>query len=182
MTRADQDRNFTFREAFDAGGKFVKLADETCVTWTWRLWTLGRRARRTTIHDYKRPAADIYRLNTSTGERTLMLKNQMTNTSTGSHTFGISPDGRFFVYWKDAKFQAYDLDAATTKTLGGTVTTSFVDLEFDHPGPKPAYGIAGYTTDKKSVVVQHRYDLWELPFDGSAGRNLTNGAGSKGDV
>src|SRR5262249_53605008 len=30
MIRADQDRNFTFREAFDvAGNKFVKLADQT---------------------------------------------------------------------------------------------------------------------------------------------------------
>jgi dienelactone hydrolase len=185
MTRADQERNFTFREAFDApAGKFVKLADETMrdvdVAADGR-WAVGRDTRGY-IHDYKRPAADIYRVNTSTGERTLMLKSQMTNTSTGSHTFGISPDGRFFLYWKDAKFQAYDLDAATTKTLGGTVTASFVDLEFDHPGPKPAYGIAGYTTDKKSVVVQHRYDLWELPLDGSTGRSLTNGAGSKGDV
>jgi Prolyl oligopeptidase family len=185
MIRAEQDRNFTYREAFDApAGKFVKLADETMrevdVAPDGR-WAVGRDIRGY-IHDFKRPAADIYRVNTSTGERTLMLKNQMTNTSTGSHTFGISPDGRFFLYWKDAKFQAYDLDAATTKTLGGGIATSFVDLEFDHPGPKPAYGIAGYTTDKKSVVVQHRYDLWELPLDGSAARSLTNGAGSKGEI
>ena len=32
--------------------------------------------------------------------------------STGSHVFGISPDGQHFLYWKDNKFQAYDLDAA----------------------------------------------------------------------
>jgi outer membrane biosynthesis protein TonB/dienelactone hydrolase len=185
MARADQERNFTYREAFDASAaKFVKLADETMrdldVAPDGR-WAVGRDTRGF-IHDYKRPAADIYRVNTTTGERTLMLKSQIINTSTGSHTFGISPDGKFFVYWKDNKFQAYDLDAAASRTLGGTSAPSFIDLEFDHPGPKPAYGIAGYTADKKSVVVMHRYDLWEMPLDGSAGRNLTNGIGSKGEI
>jgi hypothetical protein len=185
MIRAEQDRNFTFREALDvAGGKFVKMADETMrdvdVAPDGR-WAVGRDTRGF-IHDYKRPAADIYRVNTTTGERTLMLKSQLINTSTGSHTFGISPDGKYFLYWKDNKFQAYDLDAGSTRTLGGATTVSFVDLEFDHPGPKPAYGIAGYTTDKKSVIVQHRFDLWQLPLDGSAARNLTNGAGAKSEI
>jgi dipeptidyl aminopeptidase/acylaminoacyl peptidase len=185
MTRADQDRNFTFRQAFDvAGARFVKLADETMreldVAPDGR-WAVGRDTRGF-IHDYKRPAADIYRVNTSSGERTLMLKAQIINTSTGSHVFGISPDGRFFLYWKDNRFQAYDLDAATTKTLGGAAAPSFVDLEFDHPGPKPAYGIAGYTSDKSAVIIQHRYDLWQIPLDGSAGKNLTNGLGTKGEM
>lgn len=185
MTRADQERNFSFRQAFDvAGAKYVKLADETMreldVAPDGR-WAVGRDTRGF-IHDYKRPAADIYRVNTSTGERTLMLKAQITNTSTGSHVFGISPDGRFFLYWKDNKFQAYDLDAATTKTLGGATAPSFIDLEFDHPGPKPAYGIAGYTSDKTAVIIQHRYDLWQIPLDGSAGKNLTNGIGTKGEM
>jgi len=185
MARAEPDRNFTFRQAFDvAAAKFVRLADEAMrdldVAADGR-WAVGRDTRGY-VHDYKRPAADIYRVNTTTGERTLMLKSQIINTSTGSHTFGISPDGRYFLYWKDAKFQAYDLDAGTSKTLGGAITASFVDPEFDHPGPKPAAGIAGYTADNKSVVVEQRYDLWELPLDGSNGRNLTNGLGTKNEM
>jgi dienelactone hydrolase len=185
MARAEQDRNFTFRQAFDVpASKFVKLADETLrdvdVAPDGR-WAVGRDTRGY-ISDYKRPAADLYRVDTTTGERTLMLKNQIINTSTGSHTFGVSPDGRFFLYWKDARFQAYDLDAGTSKTLGGSITASFVDPEFDHPGPKPAAGIAGYTADKKSVIVEQRYDLWELPLDGSNGRSLTNGIGTKGEI
>jgi dienelactone hydrolase len=185
MIRAEQDRNFTFRQAFDvSAGKFVKLADETMrdleVAPDGR-WAVGRDTRGY-IHDYKRAAADIYRVNTTTGERTLMMKSQLTNTSTGSHTFGISPDGNYFLYWKDNKFQAYNLESGASRTLGGTITTSFIDTEFDHPGPKPAYGLAGYTTDKKSVIVQHRYDLWEMPLDGSAARNLTNGTGAKNEM
>jgi dipeptidyl aminopeptidase/acylaminoacyl peptidase len=185
MARAEQDRNITYREAFDASAStFVKLADETMrdldVARDGR-WAVGRDTRGY-ISDYKRPAADIYRVNTTTGERTLMLKNQIINTSTGNHTFGISPDGRYLLYWKDTKFQAYDLDAGSSKTLGGASAPSFVDTEFDHPGPKPAFGIAGYTTDKKSVVVEQHYDLWALPLDGSPGRSLTNGAGARAEI
>jgi dipeptidyl aminopeptidase/acylaminoacyl peptidase len=181
MIRAEADRNFTFRQAFDvAASKFVKLADETMrdleVSQDGR-WAVGRDTRGY-IHDYKRPAADIYRVNTSTGERTLMFKNQLI----GSHIFGISPDGRHFLYWKDNKFQDYELDTAATRTLGGSNAVSFVDMEFDHPGPKPSYGLAGYSSDGKSVLVQHRYDLWLFPLDGSAPRNLTNGIGSKGEI
>jgi dienelactone hydrolase len=181
MIRADQDRNFTYREAFDvAGATFVKLADSTMreleVGPDGR-WAIGRDIRGY-ISDYKRPAADIYRVNTSTGERTLIGKNMLT----GQFALGISADGNNFLYWKDNKFQAYNLDAATTKPLGGPSAPSFVDMEFDHPGPKPSYGIAGYTADGKGVIAQGKYDLFLLPIDGSPATNLTKGFGTKGEI
>ena len=110
-------------------------------------WAVGRDTRGY-IHDYKRPAADIYRVNTTTGERTLMLKNQLI----GSHVLGISPDGRHFLYWKDNKFQAYDLDAGDDADRSATATRG----ELRRHGVRssrarsPSYGIAGYTSDGKS--------------------------------
>jgi dipeptidyl aminopeptidase/acylaminoacyl peptidase len=181
MVRATQDRNFSYRQAFDVAAlKFVKLSDDTLRDLDIApdgKWAVGRDTRGY-VSDYKRPSADIYRVNTSTGERTLMLKNQLI----GSHVFGISPNGKLYLYWKNNKFNAYDLDAGTSVTLGGTTPVNFVDMEFDHPGPKPSYGIAGFTGDGKTVIVQHRYDLWALPLDGSAARNLTNGLGAKGEI
>ena len=181
MTRADADRNFTFREAFEvADARFVKLADSTMreldISQDGR-WAIGRDVRGY-ISDYKRPAADIYRVNTSTGERTLIAKNQLT----GAGTLGISPDGNYFLYWKDNKFQAYNFDAGTTRTLGGASTVSFVDVEYDHPGPKPSYGITGYTSDGKAFIATHRYDLYLMPLDGSAPTNITKGVGTKGEI
>jgi dipeptidyl aminopeptidase/acylaminoacyl peptidase len=181
MVRADQDRNFTFREAFEvSAGRFVKLADETMrdldVSEDGR-WAVGRDTRGY-ISDYKPAAADFYRVNTTTGERTLMFKNQLT----GSGVFGISPDSKHFLYWKDNKFQDYELDAGTVRTLGAGAPVSFIDTEFDHPGPKPSYGVAGYTSDGKNVIVQQRYDLWLMPLDGTTPKSLTNGAGTKGEI
>jgi dipeptidyl aminopeptidase/acylaminoacyl peptidase len=186
ILRADQERNFSFRQAFDVSAvKFVKLADVTMreldVAVDGR-WAVGRDTRGY-ISDRKPAAADIYRVNTTTGERTLIVKNQLVNTSTGNHAYGISPDGHVFLYWRDQKLQAYDLDAGTTRTIGvGTPPVSFVDMEFNHPGPKPSYGIAGYTSDGKSVLVNHRYDLWQVPLDASAPVNLTAGTGTKNEI
>ena len=55
-------------------------------------------------------------------------------------------------------------------------------MEYDHPGPKPSYGIAGYTADGKAVIAQHRYDLYLMPLDGSAPTNITKGVGAKNEM
>lgn len=185
MARAEADRNFTYRAAFDVTARrFIPLADSTLrdieLTLDGR-WGIGR-DERAYISDYKRPSADLYRVNTATGERTLMLRAQITSTSTGNHVFGSSPDGRYFLYWKDARFQLYNLDTGTSSTLGGNAPVSFVDLEFDNPGPKPAYGLSSWTRDAKAVVLLHRYDLWLVPLDGSAASNLTGGYGAKNEI
>jgi dipeptidyl aminopeptidase/acylaminoacyl peptidase len=178
MIRAEQDRNFTYRQAFDvAAKKYVSLTDSTMrdiqISTDGR-WGVGRDIR-PYISDYKPPAADFYRVNMATGERTEILKGQFTQGA----VFGISPDGRKFIYWANDKFHAYDLGAGTSTTLGGNAP-SFVNTEFDHPGPKPPYGVAGFTSDGKGIIVEARYDLWLLPFDGtSPATNLTLGAGSQ---
>jgi dipeptidyl aminopeptidase/acylaminoacyl peptidase len=181
MIRADADRNFTYREAFDIGAaRFVKLADSTMrdvdVSEDGR-WAVGRDTR-AYISDYKPAAADLYRVNTSTGERALIAKNQLI----GQHVLGFSPDGKQYLYWKDNKFQAYDLDAGTSKTLGGATKVSFVDTEDDHPGPRASFGIAGFTADGKGVIANHKYDLYLLPLDGSSPTNLTRGEGDKREI
>ena len=181
MIQADQERNFTFRQAFNVtDGKYITLTDSSMRTVEISLdgkWAVGRDAR-AYISDYKRPAADFYRVNTATGERTLMLKGQLT----GQFALGVSPDGKNYLYWKDNKFQAWDLDAGTSRTLGNG-TNGFINTQFDYPGPKPSYGIVGYTPDGKNVIVAQRYDLVAIPLDGSAGtRNLTMGNGARREL
>jgi len=181
MIRAEADRNFTFRQAFDvAESRYIALTDSTMRELEISLdgrWAVGRDAR-AYVSDYKRPAADFYRVNTATGERSLMMKGQLT----GPHAFGISPDGRNYLYWKDNRFQAWDLEAGTTRTLGNG-TNGFLNTQFDYPGPKPAYGVIGYTPDGRNVIVGQRYDMVLIPLDGSAPtRNLTAGMGAKREL
>ena len=180
MGRAQRDRSLTYQEAFDIGsGAYVALSDSTLrdleISTDGR-WAVGRDERRY-ISDWKPSTADFYRVNTATGERTLMLEGQLTQGA-----FGLSPDGRTFLYWKDGRFQAYDLDKGTSTTLG-TDGLDFTDTEYDHPGPKPPWGVAGYAKDGRSVIVEDKYDLWTLPLDGGgAPQNLTNGFGAENRV
>ena len=101
MVRAEQDRNFTFRSAFDvASGKFIKLADETMRELDVAPdgeWAVGLDTRAYLRDEKALPAADYYRVDTSTGERTLIVKGQLT----GRYVFGINPHGTHFLYWKD---------------------------------------------------------------------------------
>ena len=47
------------------------------------------------------------------------------------------------------------------------------------PGPPPPYGVAGWTTDDKFVLLYDRYDVWQIAPDGSSARNMTAGLGRK---
>jgi dipeptidyl aminopeptidase/acylaminoacyl peptidase len=57
-----------------------------------------------------------------------------------------------------------------------------VDEEDDHPAEKPAYGVAGWTKDGTSVLLYHRYDIWQLPLEGGAAISLTRGKGDADEV
>ena len=179
MVRAQQDRNRTFTATvLLAQKKVVPLADEKMdrvqVTKDGG-WAIGQDDK-SYIDDSAPQTSDVYRTNTSTGERTPVLKAQQ-------RTLGFSPDSKYFLYWKDKQIWAYDLAANKHLNLTAKAPVSFVDAEDDHVGDKPAYGIAGFTKDGKSVVLDHRHDLWLVSLDGSAApRNLTNGVGSKNEI
>ncbi|MEJ2204121.1 MAG: prolyl oligopeptidase family serine peptidase [Gemmatimonadota bacterium] len=177
MTRAQRDRNVTYTAAFDvARGAYVALADSTMreleIAPDGR-WAVGRDDR-PYVSDWKPGRADFYRVNTTTGERALMFRGHLTRGA----AFGISPDGRKYLTWTEDRFHAYDLDSGKTVALGGDAP-AFVDTTYDHPGPKPPWGVAGYTSDGGSVIVQDRYDLWTLPLDGGGASNITGGFGAE---
>ncbi len=181
MIQAEIERNRTFRQAFDiATGRYITLTDSSMRDLELPIsgiYAVGRDTRPYTS-DWKQPAADFFRVNTVTGERLPVLTGQLT----GQHVGGISPDGTRFLYWKDARWHAYDLAAGTTRPLGAGAP-SLVNQEFDYAGTKPSYGVAGYAQDGSGVVAHSRYDLWLLPFDAAApARNLTNGVGTRTEI
>jgi esterase/lipase len=180
MIQADADRNRTYRQAFDVSAqRFIGLSDSTLRDVEVAIngpWAVGRDAR-AYESDYEPPAADFYRIDTRTGQRTPMFRKQLL----GRHVVGLTPDGRYFVFWKDAKWQAYEMASGTARTLGANAP-SFLDMEEDHPGPRPPYGVAGFATDSSAIVAHHRFDEWVLPLNGGAARNLTNGVGTRESV
>lgn len=179
--QAERDRNFTFRQAFEiAAGRYVTLTDSAMRTVQLSpdgRWGVGY-DNRAYLADTAQARADLYRIDPSTGKRALMLEGQLV----GAHAPGLSPDGRQFVYWADDRYHAYDLDAGNARALADGEAGAFLNTEWDYVGPRPPYGVAGFAADESGVVVESRYDLWLLPYDGSGARNLTRGEGTEREV
>ena len=176
--RADRDRNFTYRSVYNLSNKrFLRLCDarmRTASVTRDGKWAIGQDDK-DYISDWKEARADYYRLNTETGERILMFKGQ-------KQTFGLSPDSRHFLYWKDGHVWDYEIAAGKTINLTASAPVSFVNQEYDHPGTKPPYGVTGWTKDRKAVILNHKYDLYLQPLDGSPAKNLTGGMGAEAEI
>ncbi len=179
MVRAAQERNRTYvATVLLAQKKIVPLADKRMQTVQITKdggWGVGRDEKEY-VDDWKPLLADYYRVNTTTGERTPILKGQ-------ERALGLSPDGKVWLYWKDKHVWAYDIAANTHTNITKNAPVSFVNVDDDRVGEKPAYGVTGYTSDGKSVILDHKYDLWLVALDGNGTpRNLTNGVGTKNET
>jgi dipeptidyl aminopeptidase/acylaminoacyl peptidase len=176
--QAEADRNRADRAVLHIPARRVVMLTDS----TLRGVTFGRDGRwavawddRAFVSDWEESRADYYRIDMNTGARTPILREQM-------RTLGMSPDGSRYLYWKDEHVWAYELATDRHVNLTARAPVSFVNAEWDYLSTKPPYGVAGYTKDGRGVVLEHRYDLWYVPFDGRAPRVLTNGVGSEHEI
>ena len=179
-SRANADRNRTHTGAIhiEGGGelRFVQLADETMETI--QISEDGYSAVGADDREYRsdwRPNyQDLYLVEVETGERTLILEQQL-------RTLGFDPSGKHFLYWKDRDIWSYDLEAQQHRNLSAGAPVNFEDELFDRLGEKPSYGIAGWTTDGDAIVM-HRHDLYRVSLASDATENLTQGFGQENET
>jgi len=175
VVRLAQERRSTLPAVFNvASNTLVRLADDVMRNVTPTpdpKWAIGRidTTYRTDVQ-WGASKADLYRVGTDKADRTLIDKGL-------SRTMGSSPDGKYYLYLKDKKVVAYDVEAGRSTVLGGGDKLSFVDETDDHPYERPIYGVAGWSKDGKSVILNHRFDLYNVPLDGGKPVNLTGGMG-----
>jgi dipeptidyl aminopeptidase/acylaminoacyl peptidase len=120
---------------------------------------------------------DVYLLDPATGTRKELAKKI-------SGQSQLSPGGKF-IAWYDTKHW-YSYNIATGKTTD--LTASFKNHHFeqetdDHPAEPPAWGVAGWTKDDKSILIYDRWDIWD--FDPSGARApvvLTDSAGRRANI
>lgn len=180
MVRADADRRATYRAAVDtASAKLTVLADEAMPTVTITdegSWAIGRMDKPYRLQvSWGGSPADYYRIDTSTGERSLIAKNI-------GRTLGASPDSKWFVFQRDKELWACNLGSGSTFNISKASGVSFINEDDDHPYEKPSYGLVGFSKDGSSVIVNHKFDIWKLPLDGGQPKNLTGGAGARDQI
>lgn len=119
--------------------------------------------------------SDYYLIDPSTGGRKLIEKEI-------GRSMGLSPDGKWFLWFKDGNFWSYNLATGKSANITGSLDVSFIDITEDHPYENPSYGMAGWISDGNSVILNHLYDLWKVALDGSGGYNITGNWGTENEV
>ncbi len=118
-----------------------------------------------------RPAADLYLADLATGART-RIKERVDDRYAGP-----SPSGRYILFLEADHMWTIDVATRAVRNITRAAPTSFIDKESDATiRQKPAFGVAGWTKDDASVVLNDRFDLWEIAADGSRATRLTDGA------
>ena len=176
--RAIVDRDRSYRAVWHIrDNKFVQLADPTLESINPSsngLYAIGTDDRPYRVQSNWDPgASDYYLVNTSDGTRKILQKAQR---------FGMtwSPDGKYIVYfdgkdWNSISVPDLTVTNITAKLKGGR----FVRDDNDTPSQAPSYGLAGWTKDDQSVLIYDHFDIWQVAPDGSGGKNITGGLGSR---
>src|ERR1019366_6841886 len=85
--------------------------------------------------------------------------------------------GKYAMNFREGDFWIYDLESGAARNITKDSKIGFTNKENDYPvSQKPAYGVAGWTKDDRSVIVYDAYDLWEIFPDGSKPTRLTDGS------
>ena len=113
---------------------------------------------------------DLYAVDTGTGAESL-VRERITLGAQGS------PEGRYAVWFEGEDWWSHDLSSGETRNITEGLGGTFVNLDLTPTREQmPAFGLAGWTEDDQAVLINDRWDVWEVQADGSGGRRLTRGA------
>lgn len=114
---------------------------------------------------------DWYVVDLETGNRTKVAE----RTSNGPAR--ISPDSKSVVYYQDKNWHHYDVESGTIRNLTSDLGVPFANEDHDYPSQVPGYGMEGWVEGGKSVLINDKYDVWQIPLERGEAINITRGEG-----
>lgn len=112
---------------------------------------------------------DVYRADLATGNRDRVVEKT-------AFPATASPGGRYVLYSQGGHWWTYDLTSGARINITAKIASPFVNVEDDHPvAERRPYGVGGWTSGDKGVVLYDHYDLWQVAPDGSNPVRLTRG-------
>ncbi len=157
-------------------GQFVQLGkdlDEEVVPFkNQQTAYAGNRSAYAMERSIGRPAADIYFVDLATGNRT-KIQDRLND----DYYLQAKPAGRYLLYFHENNYWTVNTATRAVVNITKTVPTAFADLEADYTiKQKPAFGFAGWTKDDASIILDDKFDLWQVSPDYSDATKLTDGA------
>jgi dipeptidyl aminopeptidase/acylaminoacyl peptidase len=139
-------------------------------------WAVGfddRAYRRSQDYDGPYRSADVYLVNTLTGEQRLIIKKHRRDPIT------VSPDDRYVLYFDGRNWNSVEIPSGRITNLTSSLPVHFYDEDDDIPDVPFPYGSAGFSRDGRYVFLYDRYDIWKLTPNGSFAESLTRSQGRK---
>ena len=119
------------------------------------------------------PSRDYYLVNVKNGQKKKIIE--------GLSGYAMaSAAGNYVLYYdkKAATWYTYAIATGKITPLNKDLKVKFFEEDNDVPNDPPAYGLATWTADDKSVLIYDRYDIWAFSPDGkSPAKNITNNYG-----
>lgn len=118
--------------------------------------------------------SDLYAVDALTGAKTLVARKL-------KHQPQLSPTGKYIAYFDGRKWWSYDVARGRTTDL----TTRLAGVRFDQetwdtPDIPAPWGLAGWTTDDRSLLIYDRYDIWAFdPAGAQPPRMVTDSLGRR---
>ncbi|MDQ3387917.1 MAG: prolyl oligopeptidase family serine peptidase, partial [Gemmatimonadota bacterium] len=118
--------------------------------------------------------SDVYLLDAMTGRRTLVAERV-------PFAATLSPGGNYVLYFgRDGRWRAFETASGRTRDVTGTLGVRFDQETWDTPSDPAPWGVAGWTSGDRSVLVYDRYDLWEIdPSGRRPAKVVTDSAGRR---
>jgi len=94
----------------------------------------------------------------------------------------ISPDGKYALWYnnEERNWKSVELSSAKVRTITENNIVTFSNELHDSPSNPRPYGVAFWTEDDKHVIINDRYDLWQVdPSGKKKPERLTNGRATK---
>lgn len=121
---------------------------------------------------FRQQFADLYDIDLQTGAKTLVRER--------IESADVSPGGHYAFWFEGEHWFARDLRTGETRNLTENVPTRFVNLDVTPTREQmPSFGVAGWLEGDAAVLLNDRWDVWEVRLDGSGGRALTQGAAAE---
>ncbi|MEQ9308924.1 MAG: prolyl oligopeptidase family serine peptidase [Balneolaceae bacterium] len=99
------------------------------------------------------------------------------NERTSNGSSHLSPDSKWVVYYHDKNWHSFNVKSGTTKNLTGSLGVPFFNEDHDYPSQVPGYGMAGWVESGKSVLINDKYDVWQITVSSGEAIRITNGKG-----
>ena len=115
--------------------------------------------KRDWLHDAR---FDLYLVNLATTEHRLVAEAL-------TRRVYWSPNGDYLLYYDNNKRSWVILEPGTftRRVLTDEIPYPLYDELYDRPNPAPSYGIAGWSTDGKQLIVYDRFDIWVVDLSGA---------------